>query len=140
VSTRVRGVAVDLKVDRRPKRYYIDVFPASPIVVAVFLVIYAVAGAAIGALTGWVASLITKRGLKGMLRDASLGSFGFLLVLVGCIFMPWPRNTIVEKLEGGGSVATTMNTYQHPERVAIVVAILLPVLYEFYRFKRARAN
>jgi len=101
---------------------------------------YAVAGAAIGALTGWVASLITKCGLKGILRDTCFGLFGFMVGFIGCIFVPWPRNAIVEKLEGGGSVASTMNTYQHPERVAIVVAVLLPVLYELCRFKRARTK
>ena len=96
---------------------------------------------AIGALIGWLAASITKRGpQKGILQDAFLGSFGFLAGFIGCIFMPWPRNTVVKDLGGGGSVATTMNTYQHPERVATVIAVLLPLLYELYRFKRARTH
>jgi hypothetical protein len=93
------------------KRYYIRVFPVSPIVVAIYLVVYAVAGMAIGALSGWVVSLITKRGLEGVLKDTFLGSFGFLAGFIGCIFMPWPTNTVVKQLEGGGSVASTMSAH-----------------------------
>ena len=103
-----------------------------------FLVIYAVAGMAIGALSGWLVSLITKCGPKGFLRDMFLGSFGFLAGFVGCIFMPWPTNTVVKHLAGGGTLETTMASYQHPERVAIVMAVLLPLLHELYRIKRAR--
>jgi hypothetical protein len=29
-----------------------------------------------------------------------------------------------------------MNRYQHPERVAIVIAILLPLLHELYRWRK----
>ena len=108
------------------------------IVVILFLIAYAIAGVAIGAISGWLATLATKCRPQGVWRDALLGSFGFLAGFIGCAFMPWPRNTVVEHLEGGGSVATTMNSYQHPERVAIVMAILLPLLHELYRFKRAR--
>jgi hypothetical protein len=53
--------------------------------------------------------------------------------------MPWPRNTVVKQLEGGGSVATTMNRYQHPERVAIAIAIILPLLQELYRWRKRNA-
>ena len=115
-------------------------FPVSPIVVIFYLIVYALAGMALGALSGWLASLITKCGRQGIVKDVFLGSFGYLAGFIGCIFMPWPRNTVVEQLEGGGSVATTMNTYQHPERVAIVMAVLLPLLHELYRFKRTRTN
>jgi hypothetical protein len=70
----------------------------------------------------------------------SLGSFGFLAGFIGSILMPWPRNAISYALDGGTSVTSIMNTYQHTERVAIALAILLPLLHELYRFKRARAN
>ena len=128
------------EIDHRRKRYYIRVFPVSPIVVAFYLIVFAIVGMAIGAVSGWLASLITKCGQQGILKDAFLGSFGYLAGFVGCIFMPWPENTVVEDLGGGGSVATTMNQYQHPERVAIVIAVLLPLLHELYRFKRTRTN
>jgi hypothetical protein len=53
--------------------------------------------------------------------------------------MPWPENTVVKQLDGGGTVSTTMNTYQHPEHVAIAVAILLPLLYALYRWRKRNA-
>ena len=108
------------------------------ILVFIYLVVYAVAGMAIGALSGWLRSLVMKCGPQGLWKDTFLGSFGFLAGFTGCIYMPWPSNTVVEQLEGGGSVATTMNSYQHPERVAVVMAVLLPLLHEPYRFKRNR--
>lgn len=108
--------------------------------VIIGLILCAIAGMAIGALSGWLISLVTKCGPKGVLRDAFLGSFGFLAGYIGCIFMPWPRNTVVERLAGGGTVATTVNTYQHPARIAIVVGVLLPLLHELYRFKRGRTE
>jgi hypothetical protein len=116
------------------------VFQTPFILVILYIVLYAVAGMAIGALSGWLISSITKCGSKGFFRDMFLGSFGFLAGYVGCIFMPWPSNTLVEHLEGGGTVASTMSRYQHPERVAIAMAILLPLLHELYRFKRARTS
>ena len=128
------------KIDRPVQRYYIRVFPVFPILVAIYLVAYALAGMAIGALSGWLASVITKCGPNGVVRDTFLGSFGFLAGFIGCIFVPWRRNTVVEQLSGGGSVVTTMNRYQHPERIAIIMAVLLPLLHELYRFKRARAK
>jgi hypothetical protein len=123
-----------------PKRYYIAVFPVPWFVVVLYLLAYAVAGMVIGALTGWLASLITKRGTHGILEDAFFGSLGYLVGFIGCVLMPWPRNTVVEPLEGGGSVATTMSTYQHPERVAIVVAVIAPLLYELYRPEAHRSK
>ena len=116
------------------------VFQPPFIIVIIYMVLYVVAGMAIGALSGWLISLITKCGSKGVFRDMFLGSFGFLAGSIGCTFMPWPTNTIVEHLEGGGTVASTMPRYQHPERIAIVMAVLLPLLHELYRFKRARTT
>jgi hypothetical protein len=115
-------------------------FPVPAVVVIIYLVVYAIAGMGIGALSGWLVSRITKCGPQGLLKDSFLGSFGYLGGFLGCILTPWPRNTVVEQLKSGGSVATTMNSYQHPERVAVVTAILLPLLYELYRLKRARSR
>ncbi len=105
-------------------------FAVSWFLVALYLVAYAIAGMAIGAITGWAVSLLTKGGRQKLLKDAFLGACGFLAGFIGCIYMPWPRNTVVTSLDGGGSVATTMSRYQHPERIAIVVAMLLPLLHE----------
>jgi hypothetical protein len=114
-------------------------FPAPWFVVAFYLAAYAVVGMAIGAITAWLVFLLTRAGRPRLLKDALLGSFGSLAGFIGCISMPWPRNTVVTQLDGGGSVATTMNTYQHPERVAIVIAIVLPLLHELYRWRRHNA-
>jgi hypothetical protein len=115
------------------------VIPTPFILVKFSFVLYAIAGMAIGALTGWLASLISKCNPKAVWRNAFLGSFGFLAGFFVCMFILWPTNTVVESLKGGGSVATTVNRYQHPVEVTIVMAVLLPLLDELYRFKRAHA-
>ena len=110
------------------------------VVVALYWAAYALAGMAIGAITGRLVSLLTKGGRQRLLKDALLGSFGCLAGFFVCIFMPWPQNTLVTRLEGGGSVATTMSRYQHPERVAIVIAMLFPLLYELSRWKKRKPS
>ena len=115
-------------------------FPVPPIVVVLALVLLAIAGMAVGALSGWLTSLITKCGQKGVLRDSFLGSLGFLVGFIGSVYMPWPHNTVVEQLKGGGTVATTISRYQHPYRVAVVMAVLLPLLHELSRRKKAQTE
>lgn len=104
-------------------------------VVVIYLLAYALAGMAIGAVIGWLLSRPTK---VELLKDALLGSFGYISGFLVCAFMPWPENTVVDQLDGGTSVATTMNRYQHPHRVAIVLAIIFPVLHELYRWKKRK--
>lgn len=110
-------------------------FPVPWFVVVLYLVAYAVAGMAVDALTGWLASVLTRVGRKKLLNDAFFGAFGYLAGYIICALAPWPRNTVIEQLPGGGTVATTLNSYQHPERVAIVLAIFFPLLYELLRRK-----
>jgi uncharacterized membrane protein YeaQ/YmgE (transglycosylase-associated protein family) len=112
----------------------------SPVFIVIFLVLYALAGMAIGALTGWLTSLVTKCGQKGLLKDGFLGSFGYLAGFIGTFLVPWPRNTITYRLESGTEVSSTMNSYQHPEWVAIAIAILLPLLRELYLWKKRKAS
>jgi uncharacterized membrane protein YeaQ/YmgE (transglycosylase-associated protein family) len=107
-------------------------------IVVVFVVVYAVAGLWIGGLSGWLGRRIMKGDSRGFEVDAFLGAFGFLAAYIGCAYMPWPENTVVESLKGGGYVTTTMNRYQHPSRVAVVMAVLLPLLHEIYRYKLTR--
>jgi hypothetical protein len=64
----------------------------------------------------------------------------FWLVILGAYICRGPETPSWNVFRGGGTVATTMNTYQHPARVAIVVAVLLPLLHELYRFKRGRTE
>jgi hypothetical protein len=108
-------------------------------IVALYVAAYAVVGMAIGAITGWLVSLLKRSGRPRLLKNALLGSFGYFAGFIGCIFMPWPQNTVVKQLNNGVSVATTRNTYQHPERVAIAIAILLPLLQELYRSRKRNA-
>jgi uncharacterized membrane protein YeaQ/YmgE (transglycosylase-associated protein family) len=75
-----------------------------PILVVYFTVFYAIIGTAIGAVAGWLTSLITRSGSLGVVKDAFLGTFGFLAGFVGCLLLPWPENTVVEYL--GGAVGS----------------------------------
>jgi len=94
----------------------------------------AILGMAIGAITGWLSSLVLKSGSGGVIKDSFLGAFGYLVGFYACIFSPWPRQTSSEGF--GGAMRLTMNL--HSERVSVVVAILLPVLHECYRSRRKR--
>jgi len=121
------------------ERYHRVVLFWSPILGAAFLVAYAVAGLGVGAISGWLSALATRQDLKELRKDSLLGLFGFFAGLIGTILMPWQENTVSEQLAGGGVVTTTMSTYQHPVRVALVFAFLLPMLHEMYRSRRKRA-
>jgi MFS family permease len=112
----------------------------SPILAIILLVLYGMGGAAIGVLSGWIVSLVTKCGPRGIGWDALLGFVGFVVGFIGTGLMPWHQNTITYQLDGGGTSTSTANTYQYPERVAVVVAILLPLLFELCRFWRRRTK
>jgi len=105
-----------------------------PLLAFYFFVVMAIFGMAIGAITGWLSSLVLKNGTGGVLKDSFLGAFGYLAGFYGCIFMPWPRSTSSEGF--AGAMRLTMNL--HSERVSVVVAMVLPVLHEWYRSRRKR--
>ncbi len=119
-----------------PWRYYVRMLPVLWPVVVMYVVAYALAGMAIGVISGWVVSRMTKARRPGLVKDALLGLFGYVGGIISCALMPWPENTVVEQLPSGGSVATTMSRYQHPQRVAVVLAILFPLLLELYKWKK----
>lgn len=106
--------------------------PLPPIVYVAFAMLYAVLGALVGSLSGWLTALGCKRRPR-LKVDATFGGIGFLLGFTISALLPWPTNTISYELSGGTKVTSTMNSYQHPERVAAVVAIVLPLLYELRR-------
>ncbi len=106
--------------------------PVPPIVTVAFVVLYAFAGALIGMLSGWLAALALRSRCR-LTMDAVLGAAGFLLGGIFVILMPWHTNTISYELSGGTKVTSTMDRYQHPERVAMVVAVVLPLIYEIWR-------
>jgi hypothetical protein len=112
--------------------------PDSPILVIIFLCLDAIKGMVIGALSGWITSLATKCRPRRVWVDSLLGSIGFIGGFTGAIYMPWHQNTITYKLSGGITVTSTMDSYQHPGLVATAGAIALPILYELYRWMRAR--
>ena len=103
-----------------------------------FIILYALGGAAIGVLTGLALALTTRVKAKH-LHDGIAGALGLTLGIIGASAIPWPMNTIHYKLAGGTEVTSTSNRFQHPAWVGIGVAIVLPVIYELYRRKKARA-
>ncbi len=113
--------------------------PPWPLVL-VYLVAYTLSGLGIGALTGGLVALIARNRPPAVLKDGLLGSVGFLTGFFVAALMPWHRNTITYRLDGGTIVTSTMNSYQHPERVAIIVAILLPLMSELYRRRKPNAT
>ena len=102
---------------------------------AIFALLYGVAGALLGSLSGWITAFVLRIRCR-LIMDGALGAAGFLLGGVVASVMPWHTNTITYELSGGTKVTSTMNSYQHPNRVAVVVAVALPVLYEFWRKRR----
>jgi hypothetical protein len=90
------------------------------------VVAYALAGIGIGAVTGWVVYRMTKGRQPGLVKDALLGSFGYVGGIISCPLMPWPENTVIKQLAGGGSVATTMSRYQHPPACCFCISDLFP--------------
>jgi membrane associated rhomboid family serine protease len=102
-----------------------------------YVIFYLIVGIAAGLFVGLFASLFSKTEIRSLIKDGLLGSFGSLAGLMGTMLTPWPRNTITYRANGVIETITT-NGYHHPERVAVVVAFLLPLLHELYRFNRSR--
>jgi len=100
------------------------------------IIMAAVFGTIVGTLTGLFASLLLRLDIRfrHLVVDAILGAIAFPLVFEGILLVPW-RNTITYHV-GDTLVTSTMSNYQHPDSVALITAILLPVLHELRRFKR----
>lgn len=82
--------------------------PDSPVITLIFLLGYALAGMAIGAVSGWLTSAVTKTTPKRILTDALIGLTGCFAGLMTS-FLPWHRNTISYRLSGGTVVTSTAN-------------------------------
>jgi len=106
------------------------------VVAAKYLLLLAVVGMAAGLFVGLFASLVSEVTIRGLIADACLGMFGSLAGFLTVFFVPWPANTVTYRMNGIVETTTTVR-YQHPERVALAVAIVLPLLCELYRFSRA---
>jgi hypothetical protein len=114
--------------------------PNSPLITISFVLLSAAEGAAIGGVAGSLISLIARVRPLRVRIDALLGACGFLFGLIGCAFLPWHQNTIDYTLSSGVRVTSTANFYQHSQCVAIIFAILLPVLCELNRFRISRRD
>jgi Na+-driven multidrug efflux pump len=114
------------------------VIPIPPILVLFYAIAHTLGGVATGAVSGFVASLAVKSKKRHAIRHAFLGVLGFWVGFIGCLFMPWPENTITYYV-GHTKVQETATHYQHPFIVGYAVAILLPVLYEIIRLRQSRS-
>ena len=93
----------------------------------------AVVGISIGAVIALLVIRVTKRPTL-ILLDAILGAIGFVGGAVASARLPYKLNTVTKRV-GDTVISTTMRHYQHPYRAALLLAVLLPVLYELYRLK-----
>jgi hypothetical protein len=95
-----------------------------------------VVGAAIGAAIGVLASIIGKQANLGraFLIDTLLGAVAFAGTRMVFAFGPIHGETITRHV-GNAVISTTMKRYQYPNRVAFPLAVLLPLLYEFFLLK-----
>ena len=89
----------------------------------IFLLMHALAGMVVGALTGWLVCLVAKVRPRALVADGILGIFGYFAGFVGCVLV-WPKNTI------------TYGTGPNPQWAAVLVGALLPLLNELYRKTR----
>jgi hypothetical protein len=104
-----------------------------------FLIGHAILGGVIGVLSGWLTYAVTRAGSRLLLTDSLVGILGYFAGFSTC-FLPWHENTISYTLSGGTLVTSTTNYFQYYERVAIIVAVALPCLYELSRFFWARRS
>lgn len=98
----------------------------------------AVIGMAIGAWIAFAVSFFSKRPMQ-LVQDIVLGVAGYVAGAIGTPLVPWHRNTIVYR-SGSTIVSSTTRHFQYPLRVAFVLAVLLPALYEFYRLVLKRSS
>lgn len=98
-----------------------------------------VLGASIGAGIGVIASVLGKRASLGwaFVIDAVLGAIGFAGTRIFFAFAPIQGGTITRHV-GNAIITTTMRRFQYPNRVAFPVAILLPLIFEFFQTRRLR--
>lgn len=112
--------------------------PDSPVVTLLLLIGYVTVGMAIGGLSGWLTSIVTRIGSGQVLKDAFIGALGLIGGFLVCAYLLWHQNTITYRLSGGTQVTSTANFYQYPERVAVFAAVVLPILHELNRFRLKR--
>jgi MFS family permease len=96
-----------------------------------------VVGAATGAFIALIAERISRRGKPALVVDGILGAIGYAGGAIGLGFLPAMQHSTTTRA-GDLIIHTTTRNYGEAYRVAFGVAALLPVLYEMYRYQRAR--
>jgi MFS family permease len=102
-----------------------------------------VVGAATGALIALAADRFSGRGKPALLVDSILGAIGFAGGAIGFAILPVLQNAIQNTTTtraGGMIIRTTTRNYQEAYQLAFGVAALLAVLYEIFRYLRARRD
>jgi hypothetical protein len=113
--------------------------PSGPflIVALVFLFVGILACGVLGAAIAYCAARIQQRQVVGWCKDAVLSVSGLLAGIYFGLHIVHPT-TISYTLESGASVTETQRFYRHPEYIGYALAILLPMVYELYRFWTVR--
>ena len=106
-----------------------------PLSLTFLIISAAILGMIMGTLTGLFASLLLrlKTQLRYLVVDGILGAITFPLAFQAVLRIPW-RNTITYHV-GDTLVTSSMDTFQYPELIAYIAAILLPIFHELRRFK-----
>jgi hypothetical protein len=106
-----------------------------PFSLAFLILSAAFIGLAVGVVIGPSVCLLLRLKIRfrNVVVDGFLGSLGFSAGWFATFFIPWP-NTVTYYVDQK-LVTSTMSHFQHPDVVAYVLAVLLPVFYEFRRFK-----
>jgi len=98
-------------------------------------------GISIGAMIGLLADRFTKREQPGLLNalliDAALGAIGFVGGATAFSLLPVMNHTTTREV-GGMILRTTTRDYQDPYRLAFGVAVLLAMVFEFFRARQWR--
>jgi hypothetical protein len=107
----------------------------------------AVSGAAAGSLVGLVANRMFRRGefpvLTALLVDAVLGAVGFVGGAIGIASLPALESittTHTVTHAGGMIIRSTVHHYDNAYRLALIVALLLVVIFEFIRYRIKRSQ
>jgi hypothetical protein len=107
--------------------------PASILLLVTLVIPLALLAAGISLLVGWGTAVILRTGTNGLGYDALIALVAFAGAFFVALELPW-RGSYVRD----GWILT--NEFPYPFAVAFGAAVLLPVLYEVYRSRKARSD
>ncbi len=114
-------------------------FPIPGALAAYGLVLLSTLGGIVGALAGFLAAHAFKLRATAIWKNGIIGATAFIATFFVCLLIPY-RNTISYKLDGGVTVTSTMDHYQHPLELGLILAGFIPILFELDRFRRSRRS